>query len=56
MAKVTKKHNELLNKVYGEEEGFEKLEKDYVVRNQEQEFNQALRKYTVTQLLERTWQ
>lgn len=25
LSKVTKKHNDLLNKVYGEEDGFEKL-------------------------------
>jgi hypothetical protein len=33
LVKVTKKHNELLNKVYGEEEGFDSLDKDYVNKN-----------------------
>lgn len=49
LSKVTKKHNDLLNKVYGEEDGFEKLDKNYTKKNQEQEFNQALRKRIVIQ-------
>ena len=44
LGRVTQKHNELLARVYGEEQGLENLEKAYVAKGQEQEFNQALRR------------